>query len=93
MGKVYDDDKNTKNKENGAVFKMPYSGYFPPESNFCQFCQLVPLAKILLREFSLCINYIVDAATITVLAKNSYNTRVLALAKTFSHEIYLLYGI
>ena len=35
-----------------------------------------------------------DAATLTVLAKikNSYNTQVLALAKTFSHEIYPLYG-
>ena len=55
------------------VCSIPYSGYFSPGENFCQFCQfrhLLPLTKFLSANFFSCINdNTVDVAIFTTLAK------------------------
>ena len=51
-------------------YHIPYSRYFSPGENFCQFRHLFLLAKILSANFFSCINdYTVDMATFTALAK------------------------
>ena len=85
--------KTLKTRKMVQCSKCRTVGIFHQNQIFANFASWFRWRKFYSVNFSLCINYIVDAATITVLVKNSYNTRVLALAKTFSHEIYPLYGI
>ena len=78
---------------------MPYNRYFSPGEIFSNFHHLLPLAKILSTNFFSCI--MVTQWTWRSLphwrklnpVKFSCNTRVLALAKFFSREIFPLYSI